>query len=509
VRPNIEHPQSNHFRQAHRGAHPASAGRPALVGKAILGVLLGACFLALPALAQSPVTLTITNSPGFAIPNDFGGLSFGAVAELPGTGEVSGDFFCGTNTQLITLFKNSGLHHLRLGGTTVEGPNAAVPGRADIDNVFAFAKAANVKVIYSLPLLNGDSATDAQTARYIWQRYRPLLDCFAIGNEPDTKRFHSSPSGAGSDPDITNDATCLEKWRKIAVAVTNAVPGAAFAGPDAAGQKWAQAFARNLKESGLVTLITQHEYVGGRPYINKDGPERIPVRQAIDHMLSANWVTAKYPSFYTNAVLPVVNQGFQFRMTEADDYLKGITNASDSFASALWALDYMHWWAAHGCSGVNFHNTEWLKTDTVFFDSSSRTCRNNPKAYGIKAFDLGSHGRVEPVSIANTDGLNLTAYAVGDATSLYITVINKEHNAGGRDAMVTIAPKDFSTKKAVVMFLTTENGEVGATNGITLGGAPITNQSTWAGKWRPLKFNKPAQCDLRVPAGSAAIVEIN
>lgn len=479
------------------------------MSKFATGFLLSACFLAGQTLAQSPVTLTVRNSPGYAIPDDFAGLSFGAVAELPSTGGVSGDFFCGTNTELITLFRNSGLHHLRLGGTTVEGPNAPVPSRADIDNVFAFAKAADVKVIYSLPLLNGDSTTDAQTAQYIWQRYRPLLDCFAIGNEPDTKRFHSSPSGAGTDPEITNDASCVEKWRKIAMAVTNAVAGATFAGPDAAGQRWAQTFARDVKESGLVTLITQHEYVGGRPYINKDGPERIPVRTAIDNMLSENWVSAKYPAFYTNAVLPVVNEGFAYRMTEADDYLKGITNASDSFASALWALDYLHWWAAHGCSGVNFHNTEWLKTDTVFFDSSSGTCRFNPKAYGIKAFDLSSHGRTEPISIANTDGLNLTAYAVGDTTGLYVTIINKEHNAGARVAAVTIAPIDFSMKKAVVMFLTTENGDVGATTGITLGGAPITNHSSWAGKWSPLKLNKSGQCAVRVPAGSAAIVKLN
>lgn len=472
------------------------------------GILLATCLLALSALAQSPVTLTITNSPGCAIPDDFTGLSFGAVAELPGTGGVSGDFFCGTNTQLITLFGNSGLHHLRLGGTTVEGPNAAVPGRTDIDNVFAFAKAANVKVIYSLPLLNADSTTDAQTAQYIWQRYRPLLDCFAIGNEPDTKRFHNSPDGTGTDPDITNDATCLEKWKKIAVAVTNAAPGATIAGPDAAGQKWAQTFARDVKESGLVTLITQHEYVGGRPYINKDGPERIPVRTAIDNMLSEKWAATKYPTFYTNAVLPVVNQGLPYRMTEADDYLKGITNASDSFASALWALDYLHWWAAHGCSGVNFHNTEWLKTDTVFFDSSTGTCQSNPKAYGIKAFDLGSHGRVEPVSIGNAEGLNLTAYAVGNTTALFVTIINKEHNAGARDAVITIVPAGFPFQKAAVMCLAAENGDVGARKGITLGGAPITNHSIWVGKWTKLKFNKSAQCGVKVPAGSAAIVKI-
>ena len=30
-----------------------------------------------------PVTLTVSNTPAYAIPADFSGLSFGAVAELP------------------------------------------------------------------------------------------------------------------------------------------------------------------------------------------------------------------------------------------------------------------------------------------------------------------------------------------------------------------------------------------------------------------------------------------
>jgi hypothetical protein len=42
-------------------------------------------------------------------------------------------------------------------------------------------------------------------------------------------------------------------------------------------------------------------------------------------------------------------------MTVTNDYLRGVTNASDASAFALWTLDYMHWLAAHGVSGVNFH----------------------------------------------------------------------------------------------------------------------------------------------------------
>jgi hypothetical protein len=202
----------------------------------------------------------------------------------------------------------------------------------------------------------------------------------------------------------------------------------------------------------------------------------------------------------------------QCRMTEADDYLHGVTNASNAFASGLWALDYMHWWAARGCAGVNFHNNQnsgWLRTDTIYMDDSTKEYGINPKAYALKAFDLGSHGRVEPVVIGNADGLNLTAYAVGDTTNLCATIINKEHGAGARGATVTLAPGGFSWSSAQVMFLTVPNGDAGATNGITLGGAPITNNAPWRGQWTVLNLTANHSCRVIVPAASAALVKLS
>jgi hypothetical protein len=64
----------------------------------------------------------------------------------------------------------------------------------------------------------------------------------------------------------------------------------------------------------------------------------------------------------------------------------------------------------------------------------------NPKGYGIKAFRLGSAGQVKPAQVRNPDGINLTAYCIGGAGQDYVTVINKAHGAGARDAVVTILP---------------------------------------------------------------------
>jgi hypothetical protein len=473
------------------------------------GLAWSGFLLAAAAPAQPSVILTVdSQSPGPAIPADFCGLSFGAVAELPGHGGVSGLLFSPTNTQLIALFQNSGLHNLRLGGSTVEGLNAAVPDATAIDNVFAFARAVgDLKVIYSLRLLNGTNTKAAAAAQYIWRHYRDQLVGFAIGNEPDINHYRYPPFGTGTDPAITNYSSYLAAWRKFAAAVTNAAPGAHFAGPDAAGRTFASRFAGDEKKSGLVTLITQHFYVGGRPYAG-EGTTLIPTSEAFDHMLSTNWVQIKYPALYHTAVRPVMTAGLPWRLTESDDYLKGVPHASDAFGSALWALDYLHWWAAHGCAGVNFHNTEWLTTDTVYLDASGHY-QVNPKAYATKAFELGGRGRVLPLKLANDAALNLSAYAVGTPGNLWITIINKEHGLGARMAAVKIVTPGFSSGEVATMFLTAPDDNVAATNGITLGGAAITNNGPWRGRWTRLNSAANGECLLTVPPASAAIIKIS
>lgn len=480
--------------------------------KRLLGLLCAGWLLPSALCAPSPITLTVdTRFHGYAVPDDFAGLSFETWSEGPDRGGVSGYFFSATNTPLVTLFTNSGIRSLRLGGCTVDGLKATVPSRPDIDSAFGFAKAAGIKLIYSLRLLNGNPAEDAATAKYIWTRYRPLLAGFAIGNEPDVKGYRYPPFGYGTDPSITNYSSYLAAWKKFAAAITNAVPSATFVGPDAAAisREWASRFVNDVAGFVRLTLATQHGYVGGKPFLN-NRRQPMPASVAIDRMLSEYWVTNKYPAYFAQTAALIAASRLPCRMTEINDHLHGVTNASNAFASALWALDYMHWWAARGCAGVNFHNNyhrEWLKTDTIYLNQPFGEFRVNPKAYALKAFGLGSHGRTKPVVIGNANGLNLTAYAVGNSTNLSVTIINKEHGAGARDASVTFVPDGFSFRTAAVMFLTAANGDAGATNGITLGGAPIRNDAPWRGRWTTVKPGANYLCEVVVPATSAAVVK--
>jgi hypothetical protein len=493
---------------------PAEPAVPVVIMTRLLCFFCAGWLASLAMGAPSPVSLSVdARVRGNAVPDTFAGLSFETWAEKPDRSGVSGHLFSPTNTQVITLFRNSGIRTLRLGGCTVEGRNATFPNHADIDNAFGFARAADVKVIYSLGLLNGYIAWNAATAQYIWAHYRQWLTGFAVGNEPDVKSYLYPPLGSGTDPDITDYPSYLAAWRRFTAAITRAVPEATFVGPDAAAisQGWASRFVKDVEGACRLTVATQHEYVGGRPF-RSGTREPLTAQEAIDNMLSAAWVTNKYPDYCRETQESVAASGLSCRMTEANDYLHGVTNASNAFASALWALDYMHWWAAHGCVGVDFHNNqqfEWIPTDTVYLEQPSRDYRVNPKAYGIKAFDLGGHGWTKPVDIGNAAGLNLTAYAVGDATNLCVTVINKEHGAGARDAVVTITPAGFPFRRAEAQFLTAPSGDAGAANSVRLGGAPIRNDAAWQGTWTNLKLRTDGLCQVVVRATSAAVVKLS
>lgn len=457
--------------------------------KLIFGALAVACLLPFTTFGESSVTVTVdTQSPGRAVPRDFVGVSIFTQTQVGDHNGVSGNLFSGTNYQLITLFKNSGLHHVRIGATGSSSSNSKNLGQQDIDSLFAFAKATDIKVIFSL-----HAADAAATAQYVWTHYRSYLDCFAFDNEPDGRIDKATPNGSNYFAD----------WRYVAKMVTSAIPDAKFAGPDAAGQTLVPKFIREEKDTGCLALITQHIYVGGNPI-----KRHIDLPHAIDAMLSEEWLTNNYPGLYRRALHAAVEAGLPFRLTESDDYVHGVTNASDAFVSALWALDYTHWWVVHGAAGVDFQNTEWLRTDTFYVDANG-SYQIHPKAYGLRAFDEANHGSTIPVAIANADKLNLTAYAIGNTTNLYVTVINKEHGPGARNASVVIQPKHFGATNVAALFLTAPNNDVGATSGVTLGGATITNDSPWRGKWTTLKNTADGQCTVSVPASSAAVLKLS
>ena len=475
------------------------------------------------AFCQSSATLTIdTHAHGQTIPSDFIGESFEAGSLRNNVNGVRGHLFDSSDSEMVHLFKELGIKNLRIGGGTVDMPNIN-PTHADIDALFRFAKAAGVKIIYSVRLLNGNARQDASTIKYVWDHYAKYIDCFAIGNEPDWHSYHlRDPQIFETEPGVPGSAfpSYLAKWKVIATAILDSVPGLQFTGPDAGsnypvpgakdtyydGKPWTVDFADSVSawrfpNHGSLKFVDQHNYVGQ----DAQGQKLIPAIMA-DRMLSPDWDAYYYPALYNAICTPALPKGCGYRMTESNSFSGGVKNGSDCFATALYSLDYLHWWAAHDCLGINFHTTQWRYNGTFYLDKDGQY-QVHPMAYGIKAFDLGGHGEVEPVKISNPFGINLTAYAVKGQKHLYVTIINKENGGGAREADVTINAEGISGK-AKLMYLMAADGDVLSTTGIVLGGAPITNRGPWDGRWSPARSGEKNIYKVHVPPYSAAILKI-
>ena len=497
-----------------------------------------------------PVTITVgAGPPGPVIPADFAGLSFERGPLNPGNAGVPGYLFHPGNDCLVTLFRNMGLRNLRIGGGSVDEFIPAGTGRdgfTGIDNLFAFAAEAGTRVIYSFRLLNPSDRSvrhlervNARAAGYIWRRYREHISSFAMGNEPDWHAFHTY-AGRRRDPAIYEEISgvpgsaypsFLTAWRRFTGAARAQAPGAPWSGPDTGaysektftpnsdnGISWTQQFAADHPGSSEVTDLTQHLYVGGSPGETTAG-------QAISNMLSPEWVNGTaigtqpagttytpYPWLYASHLAPVAAAGRSYRLTESNDYLVGVPGASNAFASALWALDYLHWWAAHAAAGVNFHNKQWLYTGTVVPDPACPGFAVTPKGYAIKAFSLGSAGRVHPVTVEGADGISLTAYCASGPAGDCVTVINKTWGAGAADADVTILPPPgpglTGLTGAQVMTLDASEPGDAAAAGATLGGAAITGFAPWDGTWAIVPAGPRTGIRLTVRATTAAVIRI-
>lgn len=458
--------------------------------------------------AQSPISISVdTLHPSAAIPADYAGLSFELAQLLPDSNGVR--YFRPDNQPLVALFRTLGIKNLRVGGNTADRNVRRLPSHADIDSLFAFAKVADVKVIYCLRLHDGNAKEDAAVAKYIMEHYADEVDSFSIGQEPNV--YPKTTNWLGMVTPRPPYSDFAKRWKQFQKTIVAAVPNIKLCGPSVDDNpEWPQQFIRDFGHGYHVSLITTHLYPG------RSGEKVASPEIGRDRMLTSDFTDA-YQKLYDGFVPAARADGLPYRLEEANNYFNGgAMDVSDTFASALWGLDFMYWWAAHGAAGLNFHTGDKVAAGaelrpskyTAYF-STPGGFLVRPLGYGIKAFDVGSHGMMVPATISNPDKLNVSVYAVvGDDKNIYVTVINKEHGQAAKDAEVSLT-LDSSFTGAQMMALTALNGNITAKTGTTLGGSEISREGSWNGKWTDLASSQTTSVTVKVPAASASIIRLN
>jgi hypothetical protein len=478
---------------------------------------LFALTLLMPYLAAAqtqPVAVTVAADGGSAeLAPRFLGLSYESSMLLPKDGRY---YFDADDIALVNTFKTLGIKSLRVGANAVDDRRIPVPQEKDIDALFNFARTAGVKVIYSFRLKNGNPADSARLASYITAHDADALDSFSIGNEPNffLKTFDEF----------------FAQWKPHYDAILQAVPRAMFDGPSANGG-YALRLANALFAGGHLAMASDHYYFLGSGRAGEKDPPATRAR------FLSNSLHDTYARDYARVGALLAAQGVPYRIDEMNScYNGGAKDSSDTYASALWALDCTHWWASHHLLGMNYHTGESVGRDGKFAppnyaaflhqtDGHGFTMR--PLAYADLAFSQGAHGRPLEVEIQAAPAFNFNAYAYRDRGSIYLTLINKSYGDKAQPASVSLQLPQSTDSRAWQqhgawrmthlalpgawqrMDLVQKDQDVAAKTGVMLGGAAIDPQGTWTGQWEKIKGGNSCNLTVQVAPASAMLLRFS
>ena len=456
--------------------------------------------------APDPVTITVdSRHPGGRLPADFVGLSF-EMREL-GIGNLDP-----AKGNTAALLRTLGPSNLRIAGNTLDRDTLWVPeGRpapdplpewvqdvvrpADLRRLDALLRATGWRTMVGVNVGRWDAALGADQAAAMTRILGRRLVAVECGNEPDQWAGKALRPAGYAYADYHAD------W----LACADAVGHDRIAGPDTAGTSsdWAASLARD--EHDRMAMLTVHQY--------SSGPDA-----TIAKLLSPQTVTGQLNAVAKN--LAAANAaGLPMRVDEANSaYSGGVDGVSNTYAAALWGLDYSLQMAQAGLAGVNIHgglgvcnepiwNGKWQRYTPICAadkaDEAAQIYRAMPIYYGLwMARQLGA-GRFLPVTVTGTR--NITAYAVrGDDGKLRLAIVQKdETSAAPVTVTVDVGGRD-------------RRGQVLRLTGESLGAEPTAVQGATVDRAGHLAPGRPDAARVRagslsldVAAGSAAVVTLD
>ena len=464
-------------------------------------ILLAACSTSVP----ETTVVVDPDVKGSQIAEDFIGVSYESRMLVPtNDGKY---YFTKDNTSLIRLFKSLGIKNVRIGGSSVDNPNDPLPTLKDIDEFFGFIKAAGVKVIYSVRLRDGDPSYAKAVAGHIYDNYRECLSHFAIGNEPS---YYKDFEGQ-----------MRPHWGSLYDAMREVAPDVPFCAPDDNPNPPLSTWMMDNygAPDGPVNLLTMHYYPGDCAYTNpfkvKSHSELIPFDPAMKReMLLSDDMHPKYQGVLER-MSPVFARA-PYRLSETNSiWYGGLKDASDSYASALWALDYMLWWASRGAVGVNFHTGDivgggngTVVSRYALFVTDGDGFEIRPISYAIKAFADAATGSVAEAPLEGRTEM-ISAYTSMSQDECNVIVVNREHSAGAAPRVVGITLGD-KVKTSGIAFVTMMLGpDIAAKDGVTLGGKSIQHDGSLETVPGTRAKVKGGKIMIELPPASAAIVKVN
>jgi hypothetical protein len=481
------------------------------------GAVAGGTGRADPHVTGTPVSVSVAaHPPGAAVPADFLGLSF-EMRSLP---TIAG---YASRGNLVALLRSLGPGVMRFGGISADeqaawvGNSAARPGwarvaidEADLAGLAALARRTGWPVLLTVNLGHYDPPAAAQEAAAARRLLGPYLAGIEIGNEPDLLvGKHLRGPGWGID------AYALQAGA-YRTAIQAAAPGTPIAGPDpstgVAGLRWVRAVASS--PALRPVLLTDHYYplssCGYTPTVSELLSPN--VRRAESDMLSKALSIARARS------LPL-------RVDETNDVsCEGQPGVSNTFASALWALDYAARAMAAGAAGLNFHDliakplaySPLVVRSPAALDGAGATppLSAAPEWYGLLAARAfmgpvppgGPGARPLPASVAGAAPGELSAGALrAPDGQVRIELVDYDPPGSPPLAVQLKVPRDLAGGE--VLRLTAPSPA--STSGVRLGGRAVAPDGTFTpARALPRVSGHAGSLAVQMPPSSAAVVTL-
>jgi len=387
---------------------------------------------------------------------------------------------------LPQLMRNLGRAVMRFGGNSVDTSYYGI-SQGNLAGLVRLATATGWTVLFSENLGHFDASEVTSDARAVSKALGGRLFALACGNEPDifTNAGLRAPGYSWGQYE-SQESRCL-------TAIRAGAPHAPIEGPDTANDIWLTYFAAAKK--GSVRALGQHFYpmgcgLGGRSPAQFDAT-----------LLSPGQV-AKEAAFLTASAKAARTARAPLRLTETNTACNGgAPGASNTYATALWAVDYLLTGTEHGVSGFNFHT---ILTDcggyTPLCEVGWNTYAAQPLYYGLLFTHLLGIGKLVPATVAAPRGDYLTAFALKPASGDVRLMVE---NLTGSDADVTLRPGG-NPSTAAVLRLT--GPSLLATGGVRIQGAAVAGNGTLTRGRATTVSCAAGRCQVTLPPYSAALV---
>ena len=331
----------------------------------------------------------------------------------------------------------------------------------------------------------GDAAQEAASAH---REINSALAGIAIGNEPDRFGEYGLRAPTWDFPQYVRE---LAAYR---AAIAGAAPGTRVAAPDVS--------------TGEPPLPWVWESIGLHPGILTD--HYYPLT-ACGHKPTATQLLSPEVRLQETVMLSTLadiqrTSRTPLELDETNDIsCKGQPGVSNTFASALWAADYIARTMKAGLRGVDFHTLLNLPQSYTALVGEGASLHPNPEWYALLLDHALQGARALPTSVSA--GSNTTAQAFrGPHGQLELLLVNFDL-AGTRPTRVTLQLHGGGAAGGTVLRLTAPS--VLATSGVKLGGEEVAP----SGRWRPrlplpTLEHRGGRLGLSLPAASAALVTV-